>query len=376
MSDVHVLVIIAPIRLTLWVVGVGAVLILGLMTLGVLEHVRRVRAAQRRELVQGELLPVFSRFLETDDQEGLAASLRPAFLRMDAAQRPVAAELVTEVMREATPSQRPRLRSALEQAGIVDLGHRGTRRLAPWRRALACEMLGKIGSPTSVSVVLERLQDRRPEVRVAAVRALGDIGSPAAVPALTRIFLERRCAPTNVVNDALRRIGGEAAPAFEQGAASADPIVRISSCFGLSGIAESHGGAAYRLAALLGSDPDARVRTAAASALGIVGGADAPPALLAAATDPDVDVRRSAVKALGSFDDPIAARTVDERTEDDDREVALRSAEALVALARRPRAAPEATARLEASAAWAVEYARQVSEVEQAHAVAAAQVSA
>ncbi|MBV9941540.1 MAG: HEAT repeat domain-containing protein [Solirubrobacterales bacterium] len=105
------------------------------------------------------------------------------------------------------------------------------------------------------------------------------------------------------------------------------------------------------------------MRAAAAAALGIVGGGNAPPELLAATTDPDVLVRRSAVKALGSFDDPNTGEALDERTEDDDREVALRAAEALVALASRPRAATAARARLEASSAWAVEYARKVAEV-------------
>ena len=49
--------------------------------------------------------------------------------------------------------------------------------------------------------------------------------------------------------------------------------------------------------------------------------------------------------------------------EDEDREVAIRAAEALLVLSRRPRAAPEARARLQASSAWAVEYARKVAEV-------------
>lgn len=368
-GGVHVLVIVAPLHLTFWVLVGGTAVSLVLMSIGVTEHFARVRAGRIREHVRRELEPLFARFLETDDRTRLAADLRPAFMRMDAAHRPVAAVLVTDVMRKASFSQREQLRDALERAGIVELGHRGTRRFAPWRRALACEMLGKIGSPSSVPILLERLRDRRPEVRMAAVRALGDIGSVEAVPALSKAFLERRVAPTNVVNDALRRIGGEAAPAFERGATSTDPVVRLSSCFGLSGIAESYGGAVHRLAVLLGSDSDARVRTAAAAALGIVGGGNAPSALIDATADPDVAVRRSAVKALGSFDDPTAAKTLDERTEDEDREVTLRAAEALVALARRPRAAPEADARLESSAAWAVEYARMVAEVENAREV-------
>lgn len=199
---------------------------------------------------------------------------------------------------------------------------------------------------------------------MAAVRALGDIRSDEAVPALSDAFLERRVAPTNVVNDALRRIGGESAPAFEQGIASPDPVVRVSSCFGLSGIAESHGGAVHRLAVVLGSDSDGSVRAAAAHALGIVGGGNAPPELLAATVDPEVNVRRSAVKALGSFDDSTTCKTLVDRTEDEDREVALRAAEALVVLTGRPRATAAARAWLDSSSAWAVRYARKVAEVE------------
>jgi HEAT repeat protein len=224
-------------------------------------------------------------------------------------------------------------------------------------------MLGKIGAESSVPVLLERFKDRRPEVRMAAVRALGDIGSAEAVPALSQAFLARSVAPTNLVNYALRMIGGEAGPAFERGIASQDPIVRLSSCFGLSGIASTHGGAVHRLAEVLATDSDASVRAAAAASLGIVGGGKAPTELRRATADPDVHVRRDVVKALGSFDDPTTAETLDERTEDEDREVAIRAAEALVALTRRPRAAARARASLEASSAWAAKYARAVAEV-------------
>lgn len=210
---------------------------------------------------------------------------------------------------------------------------------------------------------------------MAAVRALGDIRATEAVPALSEAFLERRVAPTNVISDALRRMGEAAGPAFERGAASSDPIVRVASCFGLSAIASTHGGAVFRLSEVLGSDSDPRVRAAAAKALGIAGGGNAPAALVRATADSEVHVRRSAVRALGWFDDPASPETLDERTEDEDREVALRAAEALVALARRPRAGEAACARLESSSAWAVEYASTVAEVSE-HADNLAEVSA
>jgi len=212
-------------------------------------------------------------------------------------------------------------------------------------------------------VLLARLEDRRPEVRTAAVRALGDIGSPEAVPALGEAFLGRRVAPTDVINEGLRRIGDEAGTVFEQGLVATDAAVRVSSCFGLAAIAAQRAGCVSRLAEVLASDSDVRVRAAAAAALGIVGGDEVPDPLLAAANDPEIAVRRAAVKSLGSFDDPASGPTLDELTEDEDRETAIRAAEALLALADRPRAAAGARTRLESSSAWAVEYARTVAEV-------------
>jgi HEAT repeat protein len=214
-----------------------------------------------------------------------------------------------------------------------------------------------------VPVLLERLEDRRPEVRMAAVRALGDIGSEEAVPALGDAFLERRVAPTDVINDALRRIGGEAGTVFERGLVTTDPTVRVSSCFGLAAVAGQRRGAVWRLAEVLALDSDTRVRAGAAAALGIARGDEVPDSLLAAANDPELAVRRAAVRALGSFDDPASGPRLDERTEDEDRETAIRAAEALLALTEQPHAAAQARTRLESSSAWAVEYARTVAEV-------------
>ena len=357
------LVIVGPLRFTLWILAGAAAVIVVLIAIGTARHLESVRADRRRERVRRELGPVFSRFLETQHPAGVAEELRPAFMRMDAAQRPVAAVLIGNIMTQASPYQKGQLRDALEEAGIVELGHRGTRRFSPWRRALACEMLGKIGAPRSEPVLLERLKDRRPEVRMAAVRALGDIGSADAVPALGEAFLERRVAPTDVINDALRKIGGEAGTVFERGLVTTDPAVRVSSCFGLAALAGQRRGAVWRLAEVLALDSDIRVRAGAAAALGIAGGDEVPDSLLAAANDPELAVRRAAVKALGSFDDPASGRRLDERTEDEDRETAIRAAEALLALTDQPHAAASARARLESSSAWAVEYARTVAEV-------------
>ncbi|MCL2418317.1 MAG: HEAT repeat domain-containing protein [Conexibacteraceae bacterium] len=358
------LVILSPLGVAFWVIGIATFAIIALMFLGASRRLETVRADRRRARVQKELGPLFSRFLETDDSVGLADALRPEILRMNAAYRPVAATFAIELMHAASsPEQKAALRHALEEAGIVELGHRGTHRRSPWRRALACEALGTIGSDSSVPVLVARFEDRRPEVRMAAVRALGDIGSEEAVPALGDAYLEGRVAPTDIINDSLRKIGGEAGTIFERGLAVKNPNIRGSSCFGLAALAHQRTGCVWRLAEVLALDSDLRVRTAAAAALGIAGGDEVPDPLLAAANDPVVAVRRAAVRALGSFDDPRSGPTLDACTDNEDRETAIRAAESLFTLARRPRAAARADALLQASPAWAVEYARTVEQV-------------
>ena len=102
MAGVPVLVLVAPLRLTVWILAVAAAAIVVLMAIGISRHLETVEAGRRRERVRAELGPLFSRFLETDDAAHLAEELRPAFLRMDAAHRPVAAMLVTDVRLPST----------------------------------------------------------------------------------------------------------------------------------------------------------------------------------------------------------------------------------------------------------------------------------
>jgi HEAT repeat protein len=85
-------------------------------------------------------------------------------------------------------------------------------------RMAACQALGELADPGSVSALLDRLQhDLSPEVRRAAAQALGRAGDPRALPELRRLAL----APDNpfarrlplVAVTALGRLGGR--PAIE-----------------------------------------------------------------------------------------------------------------------------------------------------------------
>jgi HEAT repeat protein len=168
-----------------------------------------------------------------------------------------------------------------------------------------------------------------------------------------------------VAYDALRGLGPAGAEAFHRGLRAQDPTVRVASCFGVAALGAERGDstAAHTLAGLLEGDDSVRVRTAAAKALGVLAGTTPPRVLVGAAHDPEVRVRREAVAALGHFDEAASVETLVDSTGDPDREVALRSAEALLTLRARPRAGAEARAAVASSSSWSVEYALAVSEL-------------
>jgi HEAT repeat protein len=320
---------------------------------------------RRRDRIRARLAPVVERLVSAIDPDRTTEELRPLIASMDRQERPVAAWLLRDLTRDADPRTIERVREILDETGAIELAERSTRRWMPWRRALACEMLGAIGAERSVPVLLERLDDNRGEVRMAAARALGAIGAPGAAGALTSVFLSRTAVPTGVAYDALRALGPAGAPAFHRGILSDDPTVRLASCFGVAWQAREHGdtSAVTKLTRVLETDENVRVRTAATMALGLVGGTTPPRALVDALRDPQIRVRREAVAALGGFDEPDVVDELAELTGDPDREVALRAAEALVAFSKRPRAGAAASDALATASAWSVDYARTTSEL-------------
>jgi HEAT repeat protein len=320
--------------------------------------------ARRRQRISERLGPVEG-LLTSGNPERAAAELRPLVAGLGREERPVAAWILRDLTRDADEPTRARMRELLDETGAVELAESSTRRWMPWRRALACETLGAIGLERSVPVLVERLDDPRSEVRVAAARALGAIGSASAAPSLTTIFLERRAVPTGVAYDALRSLGSHGAEAFRRGLRSPDATIRVASCFGVAAqAADGDGtGAVEAVAGVLAGDDNTRVRTAATKALGVIGGTTPPRVLVEAVDDPDARVRREAVSALGLFDEPDSVEILAGAARDPDREIALRAAEALLALRSRPAAGPAAETAVASSPAWSVEYARTISGV-------------
>ena len=318
-----------------------------------------------RERIQERLAPVSGRLLDSEDPERDAEELRPLIAGLGRQSRPVAAWLVLDGLGEADDATRAAVCRVLRESGAVEVAEQATRGRVPWRRALACEFLGTIGSEHSVDVLVERLRDKRAEVRRAAARALGELGDPAAAGPLKALFLGRSGVPIGVANDALSRLGPAGADAFREGLLSPESTVRVTSCFGIAG--EIDPAATDEALALLGerlrADGEPRVRSAAASAMRWLPGAVAPAALIDALRDPAPAVRRSAAGSLGTFDDPAAVEALADMVSDPDRETALRAAQSLLALSGGARAGQPARRALAASRAWTVESVRAIEEV-------------
>ena len=339
---------------------------LGLFAAIVMQREQWVLHRRVRERVGERLAPVIGRLLDGEDPERDAEELRPVIAGLGRQSRPVAAWVVLDGLRESDEATRAAVCRVLRECGAVEIAERATRRRVPWRRALACEFLGTIGTEQSVGALVERLHDKRAEVRGAAARALGELGDPAAAGPLKALFLGREGVPIGVANDALSRLGSLGTEAFREGLLSPESTVRVTSCFGIAGDADPARRAEARalLEQRLRADGEPRVRSAAASAMRWLPAEDAPAALIDALGDPDPAVRRSAARSLGAFDDPAAVEPLVDMVSDQDRETALRSAESLLALSKRARAGEPSRRALAASRAWTVESARAVEAVE------------
>jgi len=269
-------------------------------------------------------------------------------------ERPIAAVMLIERLRPASEEERTQSLAALREAGVVDSIARSAGGWMPWRRALAVRTLGWIGAEETVPVLIQRLADRNRYVRESAVRALGRIGDSRVLPSLAELFRTPGRVGSGVVYDALVAFGSDAEPVFVGALGSETASVRVASCFGVAALSESDS-AQPLLQPLLGDRVPA-VRSAAAEALGQVGGELLPDALAHASRDEQATVRSAATGALGAYDDPRSVELALHALLDSDRETAVRAAESLVRLSRRPWAGAAARqALVREEAAWPVE---------------------
>jgi len=336
------------------------VIALSLLLLNVLllaaVHLRRVR-----QYVRGKRERRFRAQIDATlaDVVGETSTRDPEWLRrrltsFDELERPIAATLLIERLRPAAEDERAQTLAVLREAGVIDHILAAPRARLPWRRALAVRTLGWVGADEAVPVVLERLSDPNRYVREAAVRALGRIGDPQVLPMLGELFRSPGSVGTGVVYDALIGFGPAAEPVFAAALESELESVRVAACFGVAALAEPEDG--RRLLVPLLGDPSPRVRSAAASSLGQIGGEQLPAGLARATQDEAPAVRSAATRALGAYDDPDAVEVALVALGDSERDTAVRAGEALVRLSGGRNAGPAASEALRRAAQeWPVE---------------------
>jgi len=221
------------------------------------------------------------------------------------------ADLSLLVARLPDPSPVVRLRLA----GV--LGRRGCREAVPLLltlladgighvRSAAATALGRIGDPAAVGPLVGLLRDPYPDVREAGQEAIVAVGrSGQSLPGLVPTLLEPH------FTDA------------DEGFAAA--AVRITGRLGGAGLIA-------RLAPAL-RDARGEIRRAAVEAIGAVGGAEAVAALRVVLTDEDVAVRREAVHRIGATRQASALPLLLPMLGDEDMWVRVRAIQALGGLA-------------------------------------------
>jgi HEAT repeat protein/beta-lactamase regulating signal transducer with metallopeptidase domain len=205
-------------------------------------------------------------------------------------------------------------------------------------RRAAARSLSNHRDRRAVPGLIEALKDSDPEVRMCAADALGEFADARAVPGLAALLKDgskdvRRAAlsaldefadqvPVETILTALNDSDADVRMAALSLASN-----RLS-----SGDQEGDRPADPRLVTAftrLLADPNADVRTNAASALGESRLREAPSALLLAAKDKNADVRVNVVSALGEIRDPRSVTTLKELLQDPNGDVREHAVQAL-----------------------------------------------
>jgi HEAT repeat protein len=248
-----------------------------------------------------------------------------------------AVEIILAALPDAAEREQEQLAGVLEGLPPEELPLLIPRLLdpAPPIRLRAAQVLGRRGCRAAVPALLTLLEDATGHVRGAAAAALGAIGDPVATAALTALLRDPFPDVRESAMEAIVALGRRGEPertlvlallephlaAAEEDIAAA--VIRIAG--------RLRGGAlAPRLAAAL-RDDRGEVRRAAAEALGAIGGPAAVEALRTALTDEDVAVRREAVVRLGVVRDAAAVPLLLPMLQDDDLWVRVRTVQALAA---------------------------------------------
>ena len=306
----------------------NAVLIVGLALGTALIKLWRKSRERLRERELTELRPVLLQYLaswEDGDARDLADTLIGHHSRSATFE-----ELVAGLLPKLRGADRSVLVDILRRRGTIEQACKDTRYRTSLRRAMSAELLGSAGAIEGIPFVTRLLDDRNPQVRLAAVRALGRIGTADSATALIT-HLDRKdpgIAPQPVTM-ALLRMGKDAAGPLRNALDATRVSVRTMAAEAL-GVLEVIP-ATSTLERMLRTDPELAVRVGAAHALGRLAMPVSATALIQALkTEHSSQVLTAVCTSLGQIASPEALPALEWAAGHEDPTVRVAAASALI----------------------------------------------
>ncbi len=237
------------------------------------------------------------------------------------------------MLAEISPSLAGDTRNAIadhfESSGAIGRASRGLGHPLAHRRAESAALLGDMCSDQAEPVLLLALNDRDPDVRLAATRSLGRLRSRSAVIPILH-SLACRHVPRAVAANAVLTIGAAALPGIRTLISTEHPATRAAAVELLGRLGNPRDGESLRDRL---ADRAPRVRERACEALAHLGADAVDQALEDLLADDVRNVRAAAAAALATVGGPHNAARLLEIVHDDCAEVAEVAAATLASIA-------------------------------------------
>lgn len=304
----------APLLASLALVAIGFMFALLLCA-------RRIHAnrMEREDLAaRREAEPVLHALLDGDEVD-----------RSTSADDAALATMLAEISPSLAGDTRNAIADHFESSGAIGRASRGLGHPLAHRRAESAALLGDMCSDQAEPVLLLALNDRDPDVRLAATRSLGRLRSRSAVIPILH-SLACRHVPRAVAANAVLTIGAAALPGIRTLISTEHPATRAAAVELLGRLGNPRDGESLRDRL---ADRAPLVRERACEALAHLGADDVDQALEDLLADDVRNVRAAAAAALATVGGPHNAARLLEIVHDDCAEVAEIAAATLASIA-------------------------------------------
>ena len=309
--------------LTLW--AVAFMVALNVLMVALTVGTKALRVARKRRTGAS------TRKLESAlDESLMGGEVHPDLLDLDDREKDLLAILMVEYLSVLSGTEKDRLVSLAEEAGLVRsyfdrLGSRNR-----WRKARAAENLGYFGGPAAVAPLTELLGHPDETVRAVAARALARIGTAEAAAALAETLNDPSELTRLRMAENLERIGALAVGPLIETLDGGAPQARVLAARILGYLRAAEARRALCRAMLEADLTDLRAQ--ATLSLGKIGNPEDVPALQKAGGDEEWPVRAQAANALEMIGDVSTIPALQRLTVDREWWVRLNASRALANL--------------------------------------------